>query len=72
MMMASYVEDEAQIRSEMMLASDFFDELKERYFKDDDNFCERSWGMSHDYPIALECNSTMVRIGTTIFGPRVY
>ena len=72
MMMASYVEDEAQIRSEMMLASDFFDELKERYFKDDDNFCERSWGMSHDYPIAVECNSTMVRIGTTIFGPRVY
>jgi pyridoxal phosphate enzyme (YggS family) len=72
MMMASYVEDEAQIRSEMMLASDFFDELKESYFKDDDNFCERSWGMSHDYPIALECNSTMVRIGTTIFGPRVY
>ena len=72
MMMASYVEDEAQIRSEMMLASDFFDELKERYFKNDDNFCERSWGMSHDYPIALECNSTMVRIGTTIFGPRVY
>ncbi len=72
MMMASYVDDENQIRSEMMSAADFFDEVKEKYFKDDDAFCERSWGMSHDYPIAVECRSTMVRVGTTIFGPRVY
>ena len=33
---------------------------------------ERSWGMSHDYPIAVECHSTMVRVGTSIFGPRIY
>ena len=72
MMMASYVEDTEIIRKEMLLASDFFDEIKADYFADDDNFRERSWGMSHDYPIAIECNSTMVRIGTTIFGPRVY
>lgn len=72
MMMASYVEDTEVIRREMLLASDFFDEVKAKYFTDDDTFCERSWGMSHDYPIALECHSTMVRIGTTIFGPRVY
>ena len=72
MMMASYVEDTEVIRREMLLASDFFDEVKAKYFADDDTFCERSWGMSHDYPIALECHSTMVRIGTTIFGPRVY
>ena len=72
MMMASYVEDQEQIRREMMLASDFFDEVKARYFADDDQFCERSWGMSHDYPIAVQCHSTMVRVGTTIFGPRVY
>lgn len=72
MMMASYVDDVEQIRSEMMLASDFFDEVKERYFKDDPCFCERSWGMSHDYPIAVECHSTMVRVGTSIFGPRIY
>jgi len=32
----------------------------------------RSYGMSGDYMIAQECRSTMVRIGTTIFGPRVY
>ena len=72
MMMASYVEDEAQIRSEMMLAWQFFDEVKSRYFADADCFCERSWGMSHDYQIAVSCGSTMVRVGTTIFGPRVY
>lgn len=72
MMMASFVDDEQQIRSEMMQASDFFDEIKVQYFSDDPFFCERSWGMSHDYKIALECHSTMVRIGTSIFGPRVY
>ncbi len=72
MMMASFVDDENQIREEMMQASNFFDEVKEKYFHDDPLFCERSWGMSHDYQIAIECHSTMVRIGTSIFGPRVY
>lgn len=72
MMMASYVEDSEQIRREMMMASTFFDEVKACYFAEEDSFCERSWGMSHDYPIAVECGSTMVRVGTTIFGPRVY
>lgn len=72
MMMASYVEDQEQIRREMMMASDFFDEVKACFFADDDQFCERSWGMSHDYSIAVQCHSTMVRVGTTIFGPRVY
>ena len=72
MMMASNVDDEQQIRSEMMLAAGFFDEVKQKYFAEDDAFCERSWGMSHDFPIACECGSTMVRIGTTIFGPRIY
>ncbi len=72
MMMASYVEDTEQIRSEMMLAANFFDEVKSEFFADDPAFKERSWGMSHDFPIAVQCHSTMVRIGTTIFGPRVY
>ena len=72
MMMASYVDDPEVIRQEMTLASDFFDEMKATHFANDDNFCERSWGMSYDYHIALECNTTMVRIGTSIFGPRVY
>ena len=72
MMMASNVDDREQIKREMTLAADLFDELKEKYFADDSAFKERSWGMSHDYDIAVECRSTMVRVGTTIFGPRVY
>ncbi len=72
MMMASFVDDMSQVRQEMLLAADFFDEVKAKYFADDDGFCERSWGMSHDYPVACECRSTMVRVGTSIFGERVY
>ena len=72
MMMASNVDDEQQIAQEFQQAADFFDEVKARYFADDAAFCERSWGMSDDYPIAIRHRSTMVRIGTRIFGPRVY
>ena len=72
MMMASFVDDAAQIRREMQSARDFFDEVKAQYFAANDAFCERSWGMSDDYPIALETGSTMIRVGTKIFGPRVY
>lgn len=72
MMMASNVPDEAQIRKEMTEAWDFFNEVKRDYFADAPFFKERSWGMSHDYKIAVECHSTMVRVGTAIFGPRVY
>ncbi|MDO4991489.1 MAG: YggS family pyridoxal phosphate-dependent enzyme [Prevotellaceae bacterium] len=72
MMMASNVDDDEQIRREFNIAADFFDEVKAKYFADDDTFSERSYGMSGDYMIAQECRSTMVRIGTTIFGPRVY
>lgn len=72
MMMASNVDDEQQIASEFDTAKDFFDEVKARYFADDPMFKERSWGMSHDYQIAVRHGSTMVRVGTRIFGPRVY
>ena len=72
MMMASNVDDDEQIRREFMTARRFFDEVKERYFAGADYLLERSWGMSDDYPIAVECGSTMVRVGTKIFGPRVY
>ena len=72
MMMASLTDDREQIRREMQTARDFFDEVKAKYFDGEDTFCERSWGMSDDYPIALETGTTMVRIGTAIFGPRVY
>lgn len=72
MMMASNVDDEGQIRSEFSLAASFFDEVKQKYFAGDDRFCERSWGMSHDYHVAVQCRSTMVRVGTAIFGEREY
>ena len=72
MMMASYVEDEAQIRQEFRTAHNFFDEVKQRYFAESPYFTQRSWGMSHDYPIAVEEGSTMVRVGPALFGPRVY
>ena len=72
MMMASNVDDEQQIRNEMNIAANFFDEVKQKYFADNDSFCERSRGMSHDFTIACQCKSTMVRIGTEIFGPRIY
>ena len=72
MMMASNVDDKERIRKEMQTAADFFDELKHDYFTDTDYFKERSWVMRHDYLIAVECRSTMVRIGTSIFGERIY
>lgn len=72
MMMASNVDDGAQVRREFETAASFFDEVKVEYFADDDSFRERSWGMSGDYEIAVECHSTMVRIGTAIFGEREY
>lgn len=72
MTMASNVDDEAQIRREFLTAADFFDEVKAKYFADAPDFCERSWGMSDDYLIAVQCRSTMVRVGTAIFGERVY
>jgi hypothetical protein len=72
MMMASNVDDPSQIRREFRQAHQLFDECKQRWFADSDDFCERSWGMSHDYRIAVTEGSTMVRVGTLIFGPRVY
>ncbi len=72
MMMASNTGDEELIRREFLEAKSFFDEVKKEYFANNEAFVERSWGMSHDYRIAVECGSTMVRVGTTIFGPRVY
>ncbi len=72
MMMASFTDDEQQIRREMNTAADFFDEVKRDYFADDEAFALRSWGMSDDFPIALQCRSNMIRVGTRIFGPRKY
>lgn len=72
MMMASFTDDKEQLCREFQTAKNLFDELKQKYFANDPAFCERSWGMSDDYPLAVSHGSTMVRIGTAIFGPRVY
>lgn len=72
MMMASNVDDQRQIAREFDTATQLFNEFKSRYFAEDDAFRVRSWGMSHDYHIAVNHGSNMVRVGTAIFGPRVY
>ena len=72
MMMASNTDDEKQIECEFEHAARIFDEFKMKYFESDDYFRERSWGMSGDYQLAVKHRSTMVRIGTLLFGPRVY
>ena len=72
MCMASNVDDEAQIASEFQQAEDVFCQLKKRYFACDDRFCECSWGMSNDYLVALKHGSTLVRVGSLIFGSRNY
>lgn len=72
MMMASNTDDEAQIAHEMDIAHEFFREVKAQYFANDAAFAIRSWGMSGDYPIAVGHGSNMVRVGTKIFGERIY
>lgn len=72
MCMASNVEDEAQIAAEFALAEQTFLHIKEQYFPNAPYFTERSWGMSSDYQIAVQQGSTLVRIGSSIFGERQY
>ena len=72
MCMASNVTDEIQIANEFSIAKNTFQILKEQYFSDSDFFSIRSWGMSEDYPIAIKYGSNMIRVGSKIFGPRVY
>lgn len=68
--MATLTEDDEVIRQEFNSLKASFDEMKEKYFADDDSFCEISMGMSSDYPIAVEEGSTLVRVGSAIFGSR--
>ena len=70
--MASFVEDEQQIREEFGKLSNIFNAAREKYISTLPGFNELSMGMSGDYKIAIEYGSTMVRIGTTIFGARNY
>lgn len=72
MCMATNTPDEAQIEREFEQAKTYFDTVKARFFANDEAFCQRSWGMSHDYPLAMRHGATLVRIGTAIFGEREY
>ena len=68
--MASFTEDQQKVRSEFESLSAAFNHIKEIYGDKFPHFKELSMGMSNDYPIAIECGSTLVRIGTRIFGSR--
>ncbi|HET6556904.1 MAG TPA: YggS family pyridoxal phosphate-dependent enzyme [Prolixibacteraceae bacterium] len=70
--MATYTEDENQVRKEFALLKSYFDHLKSKYFASDAGFREISMGMSGDYLLAIEEGSTMIRIGSNIFGERNY
>lgn len=70
--MASLTDDTEQIRGEFTNLADTFNEIKDKYGLIFPKFTELSMGMSGDYKIAIECGSTMVRIGSRIFGVRKY
>lgn len=70
--MASFTDNQAQIMEEFNSLSSLFHILKEEFFADNAAFKEISMGMSHDYPLAVKAGSTMVRVGSSIFGERVY
>lgn len=70
--MATYTENSAQIREEFRFLKRIFEELKASVFKSMEYFDQLSFGMSGDYQLAVEEGSTMVRIGSLIFGPRNY
>ena len=68
--MATFTEDENQIRSEFKSLKNLFDRIKEDRIFPEADFCEISMGMSSDYAIALEEGATLIRIGSALFGSR--
>lgn len=70
--MATNTDSEEQIAKEFRSLRDFFNELKTDFFAKQPDFCELSMGMSHDYPIAIATGSTLIRVGSKIFGERIY
>ena len=70
--MASNTEDMSQVKREFETLHSFFQEVKNQWFSEEPSFRELSMGMSHDYPIAIACGSTLVRVGSKIFGERIY
>ncbi len=70
--MATYTDDEAQLRKEFRGLRELFDKLKSSVILPNVEMKELSMGMSDDYRIAIEEGSTMIRVGSKIFGPRIY
>ncbi len=70
--MATFTDNMAQVRMEFKFLGNLFKSVKEKYFADKLWFKELSMGMSSDYTVAIEEGSTMVRIGSNIFGHRNY
>ncbi|MCF8302754.1 MAG: YggS family pyridoxal phosphate-dependent enzyme [Bacteroidales bacterium] len=70
--MATFTTDDEQIRREFRALKVYYEHLKKNYFQDDQAFREISMGMTNDYHIALDEGTTMVRIGSAIFGERNY
>lgn len=68
--MATYTDDQGQVAREFRQLHTYFERLKTTYFQEKPYFKEISMGMSGDYPLALSEGSTMVRIGSKIFGDR--
>ena len=68
--MATFTDDMGPVREEFKFLRNCFSTLKEKYFKEKEQFKEISMGMSGDYHIAVEEGSTIVRIGSLIFGRR--
>ncbi|HEX8659329.1 MAG TPA: YggS family pyridoxal phosphate-dependent enzyme [Hymenobacter sp.] len=67
---ATFTHDEDQLRREFRKLRGHFEHLKATYFATDPAFCEISMGMSGDYPLAVAEGSTLVRVGSAIFGSR--
>lgn len=70
--MATNTEDCEQIGKEFCSLRSFFNEMKNSWFSDTDAFRELSMGMSHDYHQAIAAGSTLIRVGSKIFGERGY
>ncbi len=70
--MASFTDDEAIIRNQFKSLKTFFDKVKTQFFSSSKEFKEISMGMSGDYKIAIEEGSTIIRVGSSIFGNRNY
>ena len=70
--MATNTDNDEHIKTEFCSLNSFFNEVKAKWFADAESFRELSMGMSHDYHEAIAAGSTLIRVGSKIFGERNY